>query len=84
MENQKLKQNFKTIGIWFAINKDNSVAMHLIEPIKNEKTGAWVSKQPFCNSVLQGELIKIVSKAQLNFNSEPNYIEVRIPVQENK
>lgn len=79
MENQENQQKFKTIGIWFAINKDNSVAMHLIEPVKNEKTGTWVSKQPFCNSVLQKELQKIVSKAQLNFNSEPNYIEVRIP-----
>lgn len=79
MKDQKTKQNFKTMGIWFGVNKDNCVAMHLIEPNKNEKTGAWVSKQPFCNSVLQTELQKIVSKAKLDFNSEPNYIEVRIP-----
>lgn len=84
MKKQNVEQNFKTMGIWFAINKDDSVAMHLVEPTKNEKTGAWVSKQPFCNSILQNELKKIVSKAQLNFDSEPNYIEVKIPIQENK
>lgn len=79
MENKNVEQNFKTMGIWFGVNKDNSVSMHLIEPNKNEKTGAWVSKQPFCSSVLQKELQKVVSKTQLDFNSEPNYIEVRIP-----
>lgn len=60
----------KTINIWFGVNKNGFVCMHTVEPTRNEKTGKWESKYPFVNSIIYGEICKLVEKSKLNWNSE--------------
>ena len=64
------------IGIWIAINKNKKVSMHKECPQRNEKTGKWTSKMPFCNSIAQLQMQKLLDKSSMSWQSEPEYIEL--------
>lgn len=66
----------KTICIWIGVNKNGFVGLHLEEPTKNIQLGKWQSNKPFCNSIIQNQIENLVKQAQLNWESEPEYIEI--------
>lgn len=69
------KDNFQ--GVWFCVNKNNKVVMFTEEPKKNKKLGIWESKFPYVNSILYKEMCEISKQAKMNFETEPQYIEIK-------
>lgn len=67
-----------TVTVWFAVNKNGYVNMHLVEPIKNEKTGKWESKYPFVNSIVYDGIKKLVEKSKMNWQSEAEALTLQI------
>ena len=65
-------------GIWFAINKNDKVVMFIEEPKKNVGLGIWDSKFPYVNSLLYKEICEIAKQAKMNFETEPQYIEIKL------
>lgn len=68
----------KTIKIYIGVNKDNSISLHTETPVKDEERGIWVSRYPFCNSLMYNELSKMITKSALSWESEAELIEVNI------
>ncbi len=61
----------KQLTVWAAINKNGSLSLHTVEPIRNENTGVWVSESPFVNSVLYKDLSSMIEKTPMNWESNP-------------
>ena len=72
------KTHLKSIAIWFAVNKNGDVRMFLDNPTKNVQLGIWESTKPFVNSVLYKEICQIVQQAKMNFENNPEVIEIQI------
>lgn len=68
----------KTVKIWVAVNKNQSVVMFSEEPKKNKKLGKWESNKPFVNSVLFTQLSDLMKKANQTWENEPQYFEIQI------
>lgn len=68
----------KTLKIWIGINKDGSLSLHAEVPFRDEDRGIWVSKYPFCNSVMYNELSKMITKSSMTWQSDPEYMEINI------
>lgn len=72
------KTHLKSVAIWFAVNKNGDVRMFLDNPVKNTQLGVWESTKPFVNSVLYKEICQIVQQAKMNFENNPEVIEIQI------
>lgn len=68
----------KTIKVWIGINKDNSLSLHTETPTRDDERGIWVSRFPFCNSLMYNELSKMITKTKMSWESEPEFMEVNI------
>lgn len=69
----------KSARVWFGVNKNNDIQMFLDEePKKNRELGKYEGKNPFVNSVFYEELKKIVENVKMNFESEPQCIEIQV------
>ena len=64
------------VSIWVAIDKNNIVSMHKECPQRNMSTGKWISKMPFCNSIAQVQIQKLLDKSSMTWDSDPEYIEI--------
>jgi len=62
--------------IWIAINKDQSLSMHTVEPHRTRTR--WVSTRPYVNSKIHNNLSKLVKKSMLTWETEPECIEINI------
>ena len=73
------KEQYKSVVIWFGVNKNNQIQMFADEePKKNLKIGKYEGKNPFVNSVFYDELKSIVQQTNMTFESEPQCIEIQI------
>lgn len=63
----------KTIGVWFGINKNGFVSLHLEEP--KREGNKWVSNKPYCNSIIQKQIEDLVKRALFNWEMECEYLE---------
>jgi hypothetical protein len=72
------KTNNKSVAIWFAVNKNGNVRMFLDNPTKNVQLGIWESKRPYVNSILYKDICQIVQQARMNFENNPEVIEIQI------
>lgn len=72
--------NLKSVAIWFAVNKNGDVRMFLDNPTKNTQLGIWESKNPYVNSVLYKDICQIVQQAKMNFENNPEVIEIQIKI----
>ena len=70
--------NMKSITVWFAVNKNGKVRMFLDNPTKNVNLGIWESNNPYVNSVLYKDICQIVQQAKMNFENNPEVIEIQI------
>lgn len=70
--------NMKSVAVWFAVNKNGDVRMFLDNPTKNVQLGIWESKSPYVNSVLYKDICQIVQQAKMNFENNPEVIEIQI------
>jgi hypothetical protein len=68
----------KTITVYVGVNKNGSIALHSIEPIRDEARGMWISRMPFCNSIAYNQLVSLVEKSNLNWNNDPEPITLNI------
>ena len=66
----------KSMTVWFAINKSGFVSLFAEEPKRNEETGKWDSKFPFVNSLVYDQVVALVEKAGLKWESEPECINI--------
>ena len=73
----------KSVQIWFAINKNGDVRMFLDCPKKNVERGIWESKNPYVNSLLYKDILQITKQAKMNFENEPECLEIQINYQSN-
>ena len=72
------KEKLKSVQIWFAVNKNGSVRMFLDNPKKNVDKGIWESKYPYVNSVLYKDICQVVKQAKMNFENNPECLEIQI------
>ena len=70
----------KSIAIWFAVNKNGDIRMFLENPTKNVERGIWESKNPYVNSVLLKDISQVVQQAKMNFENNPEVIEMQIQI----
>ena len=68
----------KTITVYVGVNKNGSIALHLIEPTRDEIRGMWISRIPFCNSIAYNQLVSLVEKSNLTWNNDPEPITLNI------
>lgn len=69
----------KSARVWFGVNKNGDIRMFLDEePKKDLERGILVGKNPFINSKFYEELKKIVENVKMNFESEPQCIEIQV------
>lgn len=68
----------KTITVYVGVNKNGSIALHSIEPTRDEARGMWISRMPFCNSIAYNQLVSLVEKSNLNWNNDPEPITLNI------
>lgn len=71
-------KNTKTIPLWIAVNKNNFIGIHAAQPVRNDETGKWESKRPFCNADLQKRVTEMVKGVQLTWSNEPEFIEIEV------
>lgn len=64
--------------IWFCCDKNQRVQMFLDEPVRNTKLGKFEGKYPYVNSVIYKDFCEVVKQAKMNFNTEPQVIEIQI------
>lgn len=69
-------KNNKSIQLWIGVNKNCTISIHAIEPVRNELTGRWESKFPFCNSIIQKQFDDMIRKIGLTWENECEYIEI--------
>jgi hypothetical protein len=69
-------KNKKSIPLWVGVNKSGRISIHAIEPVKNNISGRWESKDPFCHSIIQGQFEDMIQKVGLTWENECEYIEV--------
>lgn len=69
-------KNKKSIPLWVGVNKSGRISIHASEPIKNEISGRWESKFPFCNSIIQRQFEDMIQKVGLTWENDCEYIEV--------
>jgi len=72
------ENKIKSQQIWFAVNKNGNVCMFTEKPIKNKNKGIWESKYPYLNSTIYGDICSIVQQASMNFENDPEVIEIQI------
>ena len=71
--------NFKkSLTVFVCVNKNGSPSLHMIEPAKDEERGIWVSKMPFCNSVLYPQFATMLEKSNIGWDHEPEPIMVNV------
>lgn len=70
--------NIKSVAIWFAVNKNGDVRMFLDNPTKNAQLGIWESTKPYVNSVIYKDICQIVQQTKMNFENNPEVIEMQI------
>ena len=68
-------KNLVSQQIWFAVNRNGDSVMFLDEPIKDGQK--WVGKFPYVNSNLKREIDGLVQQAQMNFEMEPQCLEIQ-------
>lgn len=66
----------KSLNIWLCVNKNGYVNIFNAQPIRNREAGKWVSKYPFVNSAIYGQMKELATKAQMTWESEPEYFEI--------
>lgn len=59
------------MNIWVAINKDNSISLHTIEPKRNVDLGIWVSTRPYINMTFLNNIKQLIEQTHLSWQSEP-------------
>ena len=69
----------KSIVIWIGVNKNGSISMHTVEPIKNEDLGIWMSNSPFVNSVIYNTFSNMIEKTPMNWESPAEPFEINMP-----
>jgi hypothetical protein len=69
-------ESSKSIKIWIGINKNGKISMHTVEPTRNELTGRWESKYPFCNSVVYNQFADMMKKVGLSWEHDCEFIEL--------
>lgn len=70
----------KSIKIWCGVNRDNTISIHSVEPIKNNVLGIWVSNAPYVNSMLHVQMAKLLKNAALTFDDDPEYFEINMTI----
>ena len=70
--------NFKTITVWFAVNKNGFIGVYADEPIRNDKTGKWESKFPFINSTVYPEIVKLAENSKMDWLKEPECLTFKL------
>ena len=69
-------ESSKSIKIWIGVNKNGKMSMHTVEPTRNELTGRWESKYPFCNSVVYNQFADMMKKVGLTWEHDCEFIEL--------
>ena len=69
-------KNNKSIQLWIGVNKNSTISIHAIEPVRNELTGRWESKYPFCNSVVYNQFADMMKKVGLTWEHDCEFIEL--------
>lgn len=69
--------NIRSVNIWVAKNKDGKVSIHKTCPTRNEDKGKWVSKDPFCSSIIQAQIQKLLERSSITWESDPEYLEIQ-------
>ena len=68
----------KTVKVWVAVNKNQSIVMFSEEPKRNKNLGKWESNKPFVNSVLYKDLSNMIEKTPMNWESNPQPFQLSI------
>lgn len=68
----------KTITVYVGVNKNGSIALHSLEPTRDESRGIWISKMPFCNSIAYNQLVNLIEKSSMTWNNDPEPMTLNI------
>jgi hypothetical protein len=68
----------KSIKLWLAVNRNEEISLHCEKPEKDEVNGIWVSKYPYVNSVIYGNLSKMIEKSMMSWTSSPEFFEINL------
>lgn len=72
-EQEKVKQ----ITIYIVVNKEKKLRMFVEEP---KRVGdVWVGK-PFVSSTIYNQLVPVIEKAGMTFESNPEIIQFKVPI----
>ena len=71
-----MKTSQTAAKFWLYMNKNGFIGMSFDKPERNEKTGKWVSKYPYCNSIMHAQIVDMIAKSQFSWQNEPEYIEI--------
>lgn len=67
----------KNVGVWTAVNRNGNIVSFTECPEKNTETGKWEAKHPFVNSVFYNQIKDLIVKANMTWESEPEYFEIQ-------
>lgn len=68
----------KSVKVWAGVNKNGKLSMHGEQPVRDEIRGIWVSKLPFVNSVLYGQVSKMFEKANISWTNDCEFLEFQL------
>lgn len=68
----------KTVKAWVYVNKDGYIGMSLDTPQRDEPSGKWIVKMPYCNTTLYDAIKSTVEKTNMNWQSEPEFFEINL------
>lgn len=67
-----------TAKFWIYMNKNGFIGMSYDKPERNDISGKWVAKQPYCNSIIHAQMVDMLSKTTFGWHNEPEYIEINL------
>lgn len=62
--------------IFIGVNKNGSVSIHTIEPVRDNDKGIWISSHPYINSVVQKNIDNMIKHSSMTWAMEPEIIEI--------
>ena len=62
--------------LYIAVNKNNKVSLHTVEPKRDIENGVWISKRPYVNYYVQINIDDMIRHSTMTWEMEPEVIEI--------
>lgn len=63
------------IKIWFGVNRDGYITLHLEQPVRDDANGVWRSERILCDSAVYKQITDAALLTGITWDDDPGYME---------